>query len=144
MSSIAQSFRAIPANVWTRIKDFAGYGGEATYLWPRWFFLRAVWIVFIIIFAGIIKESAALIGPDGITPLPGAIAELRAAKSNLFEAIISSPTLFFLSSSTAMVALLQWGGLLAAIAVVLNLWPRMSLFICWLSLLSFAKGWLMY
>ncbi|MBE34964.1 MAG: hypothetical protein CMI16_05330 [Opitutaceae bacterium] len=144
MSSIAQSFRAIPANLWTRIKDFAGYGGEATYLWPRWFFLRAVGIVFIIIFAGIIKESAALIGPDGITPLPGAIAELRAAKSNLFEAIISSPTLFFLSSSTAMVALLQWGGLLAAIAVVLNLWPRMSLFICWLSLLSFAKGWLMY
>jgi len=144
MRSITQSFRAIPTALWTRIKDFSGYGGEATYLWPRWFVLRAVGIVLIIIFAGIIQESAALIGPDGITPLPNAIAELRGASSSLFEAIIASPTLFYISSSSAMVALLQWGGLLAAISVVLNLWPRMSLFLCWLSLLSFAKGWLLY
>lgn len=144
MSSLGSSFRAIPSALWTRIKDFSGYGGEATYLWPRWLVLRAVGLVFIIIFAGIIKESAALIGPDGVTPLPTAIAELRAARSSLIEVIIASPTLFFISSSWAMVVLLQWGGLLAAIAVVLNLWPRLSLFVCWLSLLSFAKGWLLY
>ena len=144
MSSIGNSFRAIPSTLWSRIKDFAGYSGEATYLWPRWFVLRAVGIVFIIIFAGIIKESAALIGPDGITPLPEAIAELRSARSSWMEIFIASPTLFLFNSSPAMVALLQWGGLLAAIAVVLNLWPRMSLFICWLALLSFAKGWLLY
>lgn len=144
MSSIGQSFRALPSTLWTRIKDFSGYGSDATYLWPRWFVLRAVGIVFIIIFTGIIKESAALIGPDGITPLPEAIAQLRATHSSLIDTIFSAPTLFLISSHPAMVALLQWGGLFAAIAVVLNLWPRMSLFICWLALLSFAKGWLLY
>jgi hypothetical protein len=40
--------------VWQRLKHFSGLGGDATYLWPRWIFLRAVAVVFIIVFAGII------------------------------------------------------------------------------------------
>jgi len=35
-------------------------------------------------------------------------------------------------------------GLLAAVALVLNLWSRMALFICWLTLLSFARVWLVF
>lgn len=144
MSTVGTYLGSISATLWSRIKDFAGYGGEATYLWPRWLVLRAVGLVYIIIFAGIIKESAALIGPDGITPLPEAIAELRSTHGSLINAIFASPTLFWISSHPAMMVVLQWAGLLAGIAVVLNLWPRMSLFIGWLALLSFAKGWILY
>ncbi len=145
MSSVViESLTSIPAICWRRIKDFAGYGGESTFLGARWLVLRAVGLVHILIFAGIIKESAGLIGPDGVTPLAGAIAQIHQAHPNLLDAFFTAPTLFLISSHPAMIALLQWAGLLAALAVVLNLWPRLSLFICWVALLSFAKGWLLF
>jgi hypothetical protein len=40
-----------------------------------------------------------------------------------------------------VVLALEWGGLAAAIALVLNLWPRLALFACWAILLSFVSVW---
>src|SRR5690606_3757264 len=34
---------------------------------------------------------------------------------------------------------LRWAGMMAAVAVVLNLWPRMMLFVCWIIFLSFIS-----
>lgn len=137
------SLPLLPA-VWRRMQDFAGVGNDATYLWPRWLILRAVGLVFIVIFAGIIHESRALIGPDGLTPLSGLIAQLKAAEPTLFMSFLRAPSLFWLSSSWSMVEVVQWVGLLAAGALTLNLWPRMALFVCWLTLLSFARGWIIF
>ncbi len=126
------------------MQDFAGLGNDATYLWPRWLVLRAVGLVFIVIFAGIIHESRALIGPDGLTPLPGLIAQLKATFPSLFASFLHAPSLFWVNSSWGMVAAVQGCGLAAAVALTLNLWPRMSLFVCWAALLSFARGWITF
>lgn len=132
------------ASVWQRLKDFAGFGGEATYLWPRWIVLRGVGLIYVVIFAGIIDEAAALIGPDGLAPLPAMMAQLRETYPSFASALLHAPTLFWVSTHPWMPVILAWSGLLAAVALVLNLWPRMSLFVCWLALLSFARGWLVF
>lgn len=129
------------AKVWRPVKDFAGYGGEATYLWPRWIFLRAVALVYMIAFAGIIADSPVLIGPHGIMPLPGLLEALRQNYPSAPEFFFRAPSLFWISSSQGMVLTLEWGGLAAAVALLLNLWPRLALAVCWISLLSFATVW---
>ena len=144
MTGNPKLLRPAVAPLWRQIKDFSGYGGEATYLWPRWILLRAVGVVFIIIFSGIINESAALIGPHGLVPLPDVMAQLRSAQPTAWESYLKAPTLFWFSSSPAMIQAVQWGGLFAAIALLANVLPRLALLGCWLSLLSFARGWLIF
>lgn len=129
---------------WRGIKDFFGYGTDGSYLWPRWLVLRAVGLVYVIIFTGIIGEGSALVGPKGIAPMAGLVAQLRESHDSLLVAVIKAPTLFWLNASPAMVTTVQWLGLAAAVALVLNLWPRITLFVCWLSLLSFARGWIVF
>jgi len=127
--------------VWRRLKDFAGLGGDATYLWPRWIVLRAVGIVYVIIFAGIISEGQALIGPHGLAPIAELLGKMQRAFPHSLEPLVLAPSLFWLGSGTGMIAALEWIGLAAAIALILNLWPRMALFVCWLIFLSFVAAW---
>ncbi|MBP9914005.1 MAG: lipase maturation factor family protein, partial [Opitutaceae bacterium] len=129
---------------WRRMKDFAGLDNDATYLWPRWLILRAVGLVFMVIFAGIIHESRALIGPDGLAPLPSLLAQLKAAHPSLFTAFLAAPSLFWINSSWSMTVAVQWLGMAAAVSLVFNLWPRLSLLVCWAALLSFARGWVVF
>lgn len=126
---------------WRQCLDFFGLGGEATYLWPRWLILRAVGLVYVLVFSGIINEGRALIGPRGIVPLADFFAQQAKTYPNPFEAFIHAPGLFWLNTSAGMIAALSWVGLAAAVAVVLNLWPRLSLSICWLIFLSFVTSW---
>lgn len=137
--------------VWSRLtaiaqrcRDFAGWGEHATYLWPRWLLLRAVGLVFVVVFAGIIKDTAGLIGPDGVVPLAGAMAQIRALFPDPVEAFLSNPSLFWLSDHALMPVMVAWSGLLAACGLVCNFWPRLMLLVCWGGLLSFVKGWLLF
>ena len=122
------------------MKDFSGLG-DATYLWPRWLVLRAVGLVFVLVFAGIIEEGQVLIGPHGLTPLAKFFEQHRPLFSSGLEAFLRAPSLFWADSSAGMITVLAWGGLLAAVAVVLNLAPRLALFGCWLIFLSFVSTW---
>ena len=144
MNASGKYLRSLTSAPWGRAKAYFGFGETETYLWPRWILLRAVGVVFIIVFAGIITESNALIGPDGIVPLPDAMAQLRSANSGLLDAVLESPTLFWISSHPLMPVLIQWLGLFAGVALLLNLWPRMALFVCWITLLSFVRGWVFF
>lgn len=126
---------------WRALKDFAGADNDATYLWPRWIVLRAVGVVFLYVFAGILREGQALVGPHGIAPLGEFFTQLHQAFPNILEAFIRAPSLFLLADGGGMVAFLTWTGLIAAAALVLNLWPRMALFVCWLVFVSFVSTW---
>ncbi len=129
---------------WQAIREFSGLDPSVSCLWPRWAMLRAVGLVFVVIFSGIIAESSALIGPNGLLPLPRLLEQIRTEHTGLFEAVLHRPSLFWLNRSPAMIGVVQWSGLLAAAALVLNLWPRLALFVCWASLLSFARTWVIF
>jgi hypothetical protein len=126
---------------WRNAREFSGVGAGPTYLWPRWLVLRAVGVVYVVIFAGIIDEGGALVGPRGIAP----IAEFCGAMAKLLPGVLQRlfivPSLFWFSASPQMIAGLEWTGMLAAVALVMNLWPRMALFVCWLVFLSFVSTW---
>lgn len=126
-------------NAWARFKDFSAVGGTATYFWPSWIILRSVGFVYGLIFAGIIDEGQALVGPEGLMPAQNVLAALAKQYPNPVEAFLHAPGLLWLNASGGMVTLLPWLGLAAAIAVVLNVWPRMAMFACWLIFLSFAS-----
>ncbi len=132
---------SLAGHAWQRLKDFAGAGGDATYLWPRWIVLRAVGLVYIYVFAGILREGQALVGPHGIAPLGEFFGKLHESFPNFLEAFIRAPSLFWLGHGGGMVSFLGWAGLVAALALVLNLWPRMALFACWAIFVSFVSTW---
>ena len=129
----------LPGKAWQRIKDFSGLG-DATYLWPRWIVLRAVGIVYRFVFGGIIREGQALVGPRGIAPLSEFFTQLHQRFPSTIEALIRAPSLFWLNTSAGMITFLSWAGFAAAVALVLNLWPRMALFSCWLVFVSFVAS----
>ena len=133
--------RRVLAGTWNQVKDFGGLGGEATYLWPRWIVLRAVGVVFVLVFAGIIEQGQVMVGPSGLIPLGDFFTQLHATFPHALEAFIRAPSLFWISHGAGMITLLAWGGMIAAVALVLNLWPRMALFGCWVILLSFVTTW---
>ena len=126
---------------WRRIKDFSGWGGEATYLWPRWLVLRAVGIVYLFVFGGIIDQGHGLVGPHGIISLSQFFANQVKTSGGAIPAFVGAPSFFWLGTSAGMVTFLGWLGVIAAIALVLNLWPRMALFVCWSVFLSFCAVW---
>ncbi|MEO7797764.1 MAG: lipase maturation factor family protein, partial [Opitutaceae bacterium] len=131
----------VMGNIWLRLSDFAGAGGDATYLWPRWLVLRAVGLVYILVFAGIIEEGQVLVGPHGLIPLASFFTDLHVRFPSTIAAFIQAPSLFWLGTGAGMISALAWLGLLAAVALVLNWWPRMALFGCWVIFLSFVTAW---
>jgi hypothetical protein len=120
---------------------FAGLGNGDGCLWPRWIVLRAVGLVYVVIFAGIIREGRALIGPDGIEPIADLLGRMRQAFPGSIHPFVIAPSLFWIGSGEGMILLMEWLGLAAAVALALNLWPRMSLFVCWVVFLSFVSAW---
>ncbi len=126
---------------WRLVQDFAGAGGDATYLWPRWLVLRAVGLVYVLVFAGILQEGQALVGPHGLIPLANFFTDLHVRFPSTLAAFIQAPSLFWLGTGPGMISLLSWLGLLAAVALVLNLWPRLALAACWVIHLSFVTAW---
>jgi lipase maturation factor 1 len=134
-------FQRAQMHIWRQIKSFAAVDTSATYLWPRWIVLRCVGIVYVVIFLGVIVEGQALIGPKGIAPLASFFDVVEKVSANPVEMLLRAPSVFWFGTGTGMIATFQWLGLAAAVGVVLNLWPRMSLFACWLILLSFVSSW---
>ncbi|MEO6567597.1 MAG: lipase maturation factor family protein [Opitutaceae bacterium] len=131
----------MPARVWRNVREFLALTGDTTLLWPRWMLLRAIGVLYIFAFAGIMAEGQALIGPAGVLPL----AKYFAAAEKLFpgslNSLLHTPSLFWLGNGAGAVTAVAWLGLVAAIALVLNFWPRMSLFVCWACFLSFIASW---
>lgn len=120
------------------MKDFAGLGADASHLWPRWLILRGVGVVFLFVFTGLLKESQALIGPTGLAPLADFFTRLTQEVPRPLEAFWRAPGLFWINSGAGMITAVGWLGWLAAAALVLNLWPRLMLLLCWVSFLSFV------
>lgn len=129
------------ARAWHNAKNFFAGGCDAAFLWPRWLVLRAIGLVYLLVFGGIVVEGRALLAPTGIMPLAPYFADIQKLAGGAFAAFFKAPSLFWLSGGTGMIMGVAWLGLAAAMALVLNLWPRLALFVCWLAFLSFVATW---
>ncbi len=110
-----------------------GPGGR---LIPRWIFLRALALIYFSAFYSLLVQVRGLIGPEGILPARdylSAVAEQLGLARYWY-----APSLYWISSSSAMLITLTWIGLAASIIAFFNLWPRLCFFVCFLCFLSFV------
>ena len=110
-----------------------------THLLPRWIFLRALGLIYFSAFYSLIFQIKGLIGPHGILPAIDYLADVTNAYPGL-QRFWFAPTLFWFGSGNHALMLISWLGLLASVAVILNLWPRGALAICLVCFLSFVAA----
>jgi Lipase maturation factor len=118
---------------------FDGQQGPPDRLIPRWLFLRAIGAVCFSAFFSLVFQIRGLIGPAGILPAARylhAVAESFAGWQQVWYA----PTLLWFSSGPLMLSVLCWAGMAASLLLVLNLWPRGMLVICFVCFLSFVSA----
>ena len=90
-------------------------------------------------FYSLIFQIRGLIGPQGILP---AASYLHLVGQSLGhrEGLWYAPTLLWLSSGQGMLNALCWAGMLASVLIVLNVWPRGMLALCFVLFLSFVSA----
>jgi len=118
---------------------FSSQQGASDRLFPRWLFLRAFGLIYFSAFFSFAYQIRGLIGPDGILPANQylqAVARAFDAATRLWYA----PTLLWFSASSTMVMALCWVGMAASVLLVLNLWPRGMLAVCFVCFLSFVSA----
>jgi lipase maturation factor 1 len=118
---------------------FDAQSGSPDRVIPRWLFLRALGGIYFSAFFSLIFQINGLIGPNGILP---AVKYLQAVAQSIgpWERFWYAPTLFWFSSGTFTLHALCWVGLLASLLLLLNLWPRGMLIICFVCFLSFVSS----
>jgi hypothetical protein len=113
--------------------------GPSDRLIPRWLFLRALGCIYFSAFFSLILQIRGLIGPAGILP---AGEYLRAVAQSLGYArgVWFAPTLLWLGSGPHMPSAICWVGICASLLLVLNVWPRGMLAVCFVCFLSFVSS----
>src|SRR5213082_1783255 len=117
---------------------FASEQGASDRLLPRWIFLRALGLIYYSAFFSLVFQIRGLIGPHGILPAGEYLQELaeRFGQASYWYA----PTLLWLSSGSHMITGICWAGMIASLLLVLNVWPRGMLAICFVCFLSFVSA----
>jgi lipase maturation factor 1 len=108
-------------------------------LWPRWFFLRALGLIFLSAFFSLHGEIDGLNGPNGLLPASEYLHAIAGAMPR-WEAIWAAPTLLWLGNGTLALEALIWCGLASSILLTANVWPRLTCALCTLFFLSFVSA----
>ena len=115
---------------------FDGRRGASDRLIARWLFLRALGIIYFSAFFSLIFQIRGLVGPAGILPAGSYLAQSLGHWQRWWYA----PTVLWFSSGSVMLSALCWAGMLASILLVINLWPRGTLVVCFVCFLSFVSA----
>ena len=124
-----------PAQVIRRL--FSSEEGAADRLLPRWLFLRGLGLIYFSAFYSLVFQIKGLIGPDGILPAAEYLREVGKVGPARYWYV---PTLLWLSSGSHMLVAICWIGMIAALLLVLNIWPRAVLVVCFVCFLSFVSA----
>ena len=118
---------------------FSSDEGLPDRLISRWIFLRALGLMYFSAFFSLVFQIRGLIGPQGILP---AADYLQAVSRSLghYERLWYAPTLLWLSSGSHMLLAICWIGMIASLILVLNIWPRGMLAVCFICFLSFVSA----
>jgi hypothetical protein len=127
----------IPASAIRRLFD--GQRGTTNRLVPRWLFLRALGLIYFSAFFSLIFQVRGLIGPAGILPA-GNYLHAVAQSLTPWVRVWYAPSVLWWSSGPVMLSTLCWVGLAASLLLMLNLWPRGMLVICFVCFLSFVSA----
>src|SRR5205809_1058576 len=113
--------------------------GASDRLISRWIFLRALGLIYFSAFFSLVFQIRGLIGPQGILPANDYLQAVGRSLAHLAR-LWFAPTLLWLSVSSQLLLVLCWVGMLASLALVLILWPRAMLMICFGCFLSFVSA----
>jgi hypothetical protein len=122
-----------------RILDylFVSPQDRSHHLIARWLFLRALGLIYFSAFLSLLFQVRGLIGPRGILPAGEYLQTLSSLGVVRFW---YAPSLLWISSSDGTLMALCWIGLIGSLILVLNIWPRAMLFVCFACFLSFAAA----
>ena len=118
---------------------FSSEHGLPNHLLARWLFLRALGLIYLSAFFSLVFQIHGLIGPAGILPAADYLHTVAQSLGPLAR-LWYAPTLLWISSTNPALTALCWVGMLASVLVVLNLWPRASLLLCFACFLSFVSA----
>ena len=114
---------------------FDSKSGLSDRLIPRWIWLRALGLIYFAAFYSLAFQIKGLIGPNGILPA-GPYLE-AVARTFPGARLWFAPTVFWISSGSGMLIGVCLLGMIAALALIFNFWPRGMLVICFICYLSF-------
>jgi lipase maturation factor 1 len=122
------------------LRWFAGprLAGPPGHLLPRWLFLRAIGMIYFSAFYSLVFQIRGLLGPDGLLPAGmylNQVGQYFGASRYWY-----APTVLWLGSSDRALMALCWTGMIASLLLILNLWPRGMLLICFVLFLSFVTA----
>jgi hypothetical protein len=103
---------------------------------PRWIFLRALAAIYFSAFYSLLLQIKGLIGPEGILPAHHFMAAV--AQQMGITRYWYAPSLYWISASSTVLMAVTWIGLFASVIAFLNVWPRLSFFVCFVCFLSFV------
>src|SRR5437879_8009622 len=113
--------------------------GDSDRLISRWIFLRALGLIYFSAFFSLVFQISGLLGPQGILPANDYLEAVGRSVGHLAR-LWFAPTLLWFSSSSHMLLGLCWMGMFASLLLVLNIWPRAMLVICFACFLSFVAA----
>jgi len=112
--------------------------GKRDGLLARWIFLRALGLIYYSAFFSLTFQIKGLIGPQGILPAGDFLRSVWEEFGRV--GYWYAPTLLWFSSGRHMLAAICWVGMIASVLLILNLWPRGMLAICFVCFLSFVSA----
>src|SRR5947207_2946904 len=113
--------------------------GDSDRLISRWIFLRTLGLIYFSAFFSLVFQIRGLIGPHGLLPANDYLEAVGRSLGHLAR-LWFAPTLLWFSSSSHMLLGLCWMGMFASLLLVLNIWPRAMLVICFGCFLSFVSA----
>jgi hypothetical protein len=117
---------------------FDSRNGPSDRFLSRWIFLRALGAIYFSAFFSLVLQIRGLIGPEGVLP---ASEYLKSVAEQVGHARYwYVPSVLWFSGSSHMLMGLCWVGMAAAVLLVLNLWPRGMLVVCFVCFLSFVSA----
>jgi lipase maturation factor 1 len=117
---------------------FDSRNGPSDRFLSRWIFLRALGAIYFSAFFSLVFQIRGLIGPQGILP---ASEYLKSVAEQVGHARYwYVPSVLWFSSGSHMLTGLCWVGMAAAVLLVINVWPRGMLAVCFVCFLSFVSA----
>jgi hypothetical protein len=118
---------------------FSSDEGAADRLIPRWIVLRALGLIYCSAFVSLLFQIRGLIGPLGILPANRYLAAVAQSFGPVVR-VWFAPTVLWLAGGSHMLMAICWLGLAASLLLMVNLWPRAMLLICFICFLSFVSA----